>query len=58
MRTLVASGRADGQGDLPAWTVRYVFTALGEAVKEGRPAVNPTDRSTAPSPSEARPLRG
>jgi integrase len=39
--------------------VRYVFTilrsALGDAVKHRRLAVNPTDRSTPPSPSEARP---
>ena len=43
----------------PARTVRYAFTilrsALGDAVREGRLAVNPTDRSTAPSPSEGRP---
>ncbi|MGK5115782.1 tyrosine-type recombinase/integrase, partial [Geodermatophilus sp. CPCC 205506] len=59
MRRLEASGRADGQGGLSARTVRYVFTilrsALGDAVRQGRLAVNPTDRSTAPSPSEARP---
>jgi integrase len=59
MRQLEATGRADGQGGLSARTVRYVFTilrsALGDAVKQGRLAVNPTDRSTAPSPSEARP---
>jgi integrase len=58
MRELEASGRADGQGGLSARTVRYVFTilrsALSDAVKQGRLAVNPTDRSTAPSPSEAR----
>jgi len=39
--------------------VRYVYTilrsALSHAVKQGRLAVNPTDRSTPPSPSEARP---
>src|SRR3712207_9062217 len=38
---------------------RSVYTvlrsALGDAVKQGRLAVNPTDRSTPPSPSEARP---
>ena len=59
MRKLEASGRADGQGGLSARTVRYVFTilrsALSDAVKQGQLAVNPTDRSTAPSPSEARP---
>jgi integrase len=59
MRQLEVSGRADGQGGLSARTVRYLFTilrsALGDAVKHGRLAVNPTDRSTAPSPSEARP---
>jgi integrase len=40
-------------------TVRYVFTilrsALGDAVRHGRMAVNPTDRSTPPTPSQARP---
>ena len=40
-------------------TVPYVYTilrsALADAVKHGRLAVNPTDRSTPPSPSEARP---
>ena len=54
---LEASGRADGQGGLSARTVRYVYTilrwALGDAVKQGRLSVNPTDRSTPPSPSEA-----
>ncbi|MDT0278239.1 tyrosine-type recombinase/integrase [Blastococcus goldschmidtiae] len=59
MRMLEESGRADGQGGLSARTVRYVFTilrsALGDAVKQGRLSVNPTDRSTPPSPSEARP---
>jgi integrase len=59
MRTLDTSGRADGRGGLSAGTVRYVYTilrsALGDAVKRGRLAVNPTDRSTPPSPSEARP---
>jgi integrase len=59
MRTLETSGRADGRGGLSARTVRYVFTilrsALGDAVKHGRLAVDPTDRSTPPSPSEARP---
>jgi integrase len=59
MRKLEASGRADGQGGLSARTVRYVYTilrsALGDAVKQGRLSVNPTDRSTPPSPSEARP---
>jgi Phage integrase, N-terminal SAM-like domain len=59
MRTLEASGRADGQGGLSPRTVRYVYTilqsALGDAVKHGRLAVNPTDRSTPPSPSQARP---
>src|SRR3954447_26908729 len=51
--------RADGQGGLSARTVRYVYTilrsALGDAVRQGRLSVNPTDRSTPPSPSEARP---
>jgi integrase len=59
MRKLVASGRADGQGGLSARTVRYVYTilrsALGDSVKRGRLSVNPTDRATPPSPSEARP---
>jgi integrase len=59
MRRLEASGRADGRGGLSARTVRYVYTilrsALGDAVKHGRLSVNPTDRSTPPSPSEARP---
>ncbi|MGY1722285.1 tyrosine-type recombinase/integrase [Blastococcus sp. SYSU DS0533] len=59
MRTLEGSGRADGQGGLSARTVRYVYTilrsALSDAVKQGRLSVNPTDRSTPPSPSEARP---
>ncbi|MCW2535694.1 MAG: Integrase, partial [Modestobacter sp.] len=59
MRTLEASGRADGQGGLSARTVRYVFTilrsALADAVRHGRLAVNPTDRSSPPSPSQARP---
>src|SRR3712207_3443210 len=59
MRKLEESGRADGQGGLSARTVRYVYTilrsALGDAVKQGRLSVNPTDRSTPPSPSEARP---
>ncbi len=59
MRKPEASRRADGQGGPSAQTVRNVITilrsALGDAVREGRLAVNPTDRSTAPSPSEARP---
>lgn len=59
MRKLEVSGRADGQGGLSARTVRYVFTilrsALGDAVREGRLALNPTDRATPPSASEARP---
>ncbi len=59
MRKLEASGRADGQGGLSARTVRYIYTilrsALSDAVKQGRLSVNPTDRSTPPSPSEARP---
>ncbi len=58
MRKLEASGRADGQGGLSARTVRYVYTilrsALSDSVKQGRLTVNPTDRSTPPSPSEAR----
>jgi integrase len=59
MRQLETSGRADGRGGLSARTVRYVYTilrsALGDAVKHGRLSVDPTDRSTPPSPSEARP---
>lgn len=59
MRTLEASGRVDGRGGLSARTVRYVYTilrsALSDAVRHGRLSVNPTDRSTPPSPSEARP---
>src|SRR3954452_294897 len=59
MRKREASGRADGQGGLSARTVRYVYTilrsALSDAVKRGRLSVNPTDRATPPSPSEARP---
>ncbi len=59
MRMLEESGRADDQGGLSARTVRYVYTilrsALSDAVRQGRLAVNPTDRSTPPSPSEARP---
>ncbi|WP_164704547.1 tyrosine-type recombinase/integrase [Blastococcus litoris] len=59
MRKLESSGRADGTGGLSARTVRYVFTilrsALSDAVKHGRFPANPTDRSTPPSPSEARP---
>jgi integrase len=59
IRRLEASGRADGMGGLSARTVRYVYTilrsALGDAVRHGRLSANPTDRSTPPSPSEARP---
>jgi integrase len=59
MRTLEASGRADGTGGLSPRTVRYVCTilrsALSDAVRYGRLSVNPTDRSTPPSPSQARP---
>lgn len=59
MRTLEASGRADGRGGLSARTVRYVYTilrsALSDSVRHGRLSANPTDRSTPPSPSEARP---
>jgi integrase len=59
MRQLEVSGRVDGTGGLSARTVRYVFTilrsALSDAVRQGRLAVNPTDRATPPSPSEARP---
>lgn len=59
MRRLETSGRADGRGGLSARTVRYVYTilrsALSDAVRHGRLSVNPTDRSTPPSPSEARP---
>ena len=53
------SGRADGQGGLSARTVRYVYTilrsALSDAVRQGRLEANPTDRSTPPRASEARP---
>ena len=59
MRKLETAGRADAKGGLSPRTVRYVFTilraALGDAVKQGGLARNPTDRSTPPSPSEARP---
>ena len=59
MRKLEASGSADGQGGLSARTVCYVYAILrlgiGDAVKQGRLSVNPTDRSTPPSPSGARP---
>src|SRR5919112_5420663 len=59
MRKLEASGRADGQGGPSARTVRYIYTilrsALSDAVKKGRLSVNPTDRSTPPSPSQAGP---
>ncbi|SFO75217.1 Site-specific recombinase XerD [Geodermatophilus dictyosporus] len=59
MRKLEATGRADGTGGLAPRTVRYVFTilrsALGDAVRQGRLAVDPTDRATPPSPAEARP---
>ena len=58
MRNLEESGRADGQGGgLSARTVRYVYTilrsALSDAVRQGRLAVNPTDRSTPPSTATA-----
>lgn len=59
MRKLEESGRADGRGGLFARTVRYVYTllrsALRDAVRQGRLPVNPTDRSTPPGPSQARP---
>src|SRR3954452_9958141 len=59
MRKLETSGRVDGGGGLSARTVRYIYTilrsALSDAVKHGRIARNPTDQSTPPSPSEARP---
>jgi integrase len=59
MRKLETSGRADGSGGLSARTVRYIYTilrsALGDAVRRGRLAANPTDRSRPPTPSEARP---
>src|SRR3954453_3374141 len=46
MRTLEASGRADGRGGLSPRTVRYVYTilrsALSDAGRHGRLAVNPT----------------
>ena len=56
MRKLKASGRADGQGDLSARTVRYVFTivrsALGGCGRAGASRGQP-DRPVPPSPSEA-----
>ncbi|SDH03657.1 tyrosine-type recombinase/integrase [Klenkia brasiliensis] len=59
MRKLEATGRADGKGGLSARTVKYVFTilrsALGDAVKHGHLAVNPTDRCSPPTNSQARP---
>lgn len=59
MRKLEANGRADGEGGLSARTVRYVFTilrsALSDAVKHGHLAVNPTDRCSPPTASQARP---
>src|SRR3954447_21672478 len=59
MRRPEESGRADGQDGLSPRTVRYVFTilrsALGDVVRRGRLPGNPTDRSTPPSPSQARP---
>src|SRR4051812_19148488 len=59
MRRPEESGRADGQDGLSPRTVRYVFTilrsALGDVVRHGRLAGNPTDRSTPPTPSQARP---
>lgn len=58
LRELEATGRADGAGGLSARTTRYVFTilrsALSDAVRDGRLTVNPTDRATPPSASEAR----
>jgi integrase len=54
----VARNRGLGRGGLSARTARYVFTilrsALGDAVKQWRLAVNPTERSTPPSSSEDR----
>src|SRR4051795_1658808 len=59
MRRPEESGRADGQDGLSPRTVRYVFTilrsALGDVVRHGRLAGNPTDRPTPPTPSQARP---
>src|SRR3954465_13911714 len=59
MRRPEESGRADGRGGLSPRTGRYVFpilpSAFGDAVRHGRLAVNPTDRSTPPTPSQARP---
>jgi len=59
MRKLESSGRADGAGGLSARTVRHVVTilrsALSDAVEHGRLAVSPTDRSSPPSASQARP---
>ena len=58
MRGAEATGRADGTGGPCAQTVRYVFTvlrsALSDAVKQGWLSVNPTDRSTPPSPGITR----
>ncbi len=45
-------GAADGS-DVPVFTI--LRAALSDAVRQGRLAVNPTDRATPPSPSEARP---
>jgi len=59
LRDLEQTGRADGAGGLSARTTRYVFTilrsALSDAVRDGRLAVNPTDRATPPTAAEARP---
>lgn len=58
LRDLEQTGRADGAGGLSARTTRYVHTilrsALSDAVRDGRLAVNPTDRATPPSAAEAR----
>lgn len=57
-RKLETEGRADGEGGLSARTVRYISTivhsALEAAVFDNRLAVNPADKATPPSASEAR----
>jgi integrase len=56
-RRLENSGRADGNGGLSARTVRYIHTilhsALSAAVRDGRLAVNPTDKAVPPSARQA-----
>src|SRR4051794_22751692 len=59
MRTLEVSGRGRAGRGCPPVRARYVFTilcaALSDAVKQRWVAINPSDRSTPPSPSEAGP---